>query len=47
MKEHPDFEYIDLDSFQVTLKEPANYSIQIATESIPLVLDLEPLLIVE
>ncbi|WP_342615078.1 DUF4238 domain-containing protein [Peribacillus frigoritolerans] len=47
MKEHPDFKDIDLDSFIIEMKEPANYNIQIALESTPLILDLEPILIVE
>lgn len=47
LKEHPDFKDMDLDSFKIELDSPANYNIQIAMESTPLVLDLEPILIVE
>ena len=38
---------IDLDSFTIGLKEPANPMIQIAYEMVPLLLDLTPILIVE
>ncbi|MDC7767283.1 DUF4238 domain-containing protein [Priestia aryabhattai] len=38
---------IDLDSFKIGLKEPANIMIQNALMVVPLILDLKPLLIVE
>ncbi|MFJ6194396.1 DUF4238 domain-containing protein [Bacillus thuringiensis] len=41
------FRDIDLDSFKVKLNEAANYNIEVAIKSVPLVLDLEPLLIIE
>jgi hypothetical protein len=47
IKEHPDFKNIDIEKFKIEMNEPANFNIKIAIESIPLVLDLEPILIVE
>ncbi|EKN69271.1 hypothetical protein BABA_10426 [Neobacillus bataviensis LMG 21833] len=47
LKEHPDFKEMDLDSFKMEVKEPANHSIKFALESTPYVLDLERILLVE
>jgi hypothetical protein len=47
MKEHPEFKDVDLDQFTIGWNEPANHMINAALESIPMVIDLEPLLIVE
>ncbi|KMN42307.1 DUF4238 domain-containing protein [Bacillus sp. LK2] len=47
MSENPECKDIDLDSFEVKVNEPANYNIEIAMRSTPLVLDLKPLLIIE
>lgn len=43
----PRFKDVDLDKYQITINEPSLVAIQEAIESIYLVLDLEPLLIVE
>ncbi|CDQ21222.1 hypothetical protein BN982_03588 [Halobacillus karajensis] len=45
MKEHPGMKDIDLDEFKIKIKQAANQNIGIALESIPLVLDLKPVLI--
>ncbi|WP_325048659.1 DUF4238 domain-containing protein [Peribacillus glennii] len=47
MKEHPDFKDVDLEPFTIGWNEPANHMIEMALESIPMVIDLEPILIVE
>ncbi len=47
MKEHPEFKDVDLDQFTIGWNEPANHQIKAALESIPMVIDLEPILIVE
>lgn len=44
---NPKFEGIDLDSFTVGYKAPANQGIQVALDCVPLVIDLTPILIVE
>ncbi|MFC0523287.1 DUF4238 domain-containing protein [Pontibacillus salicampi] len=46
IKEHPDYKHLDTNSFDVKIKEPANQGIGIALESVPMVLDLKPLIIV-
>lgn len=49
LKGTPEFKQlgIDLDSFTVGCKEPANLMIQTALQSVPMVMDLTPILIVE
>ncbi|CDO04312.1 hypothetical protein BN988_02866 [Oceanobacillus picturae] len=46
LEEHPDFNEIELDKFSVKLNHPANQTIGIALSSTPLVLDLQPVIIV-
>lgn len=47
IKKHPDFKDIDVDEFSIKLNHPANRMIEVALSSIPLVLDLQPILIVQ
>lgn len=48
IKNHPEFkDDLDLDKFTISWNEPVNHLIDFAIESIPLVLDLEPILLVE
>ncbi|MCW3793989.1 DUF4238 domain-containing protein [Paenibacillus sp. LS1] len=47
MELNPQFKEVDLDKYQITINEPANVAIQQAIENLELVLDLEPLLIIE
>ncbi|MCY9339792.1 DUF4238 domain-containing protein [Bacillus haynesii] len=47
LKEHPRFKEVDLDRYEIGLKTPANLIIQNAIKDTRLILDLEPILIVQ
>lgn len=44
---NPEFKDLDIEKFKIEIKEPATHNIKIAIEITPLILDLEPILIVE
>nr|WP_252240478.1 DUF4238 domain-containing protein [Cytobacillus solani] len=47
LKVHPDFKDMDLDAFKIELSQPASLNLEAAMKGLPLVVDLEPILIVE